>query len=267
MNWSDKYKLDIEELDRQHKILFLQLRNYVRDIRDKKGYDQILPTVKFLVNYTHFHLETEEEFMQEIAYPDFERHKALHDKARERIKEILITLKDEKQFVPIELYYFIANWITSHILHEDTKTKAYLESTNRKPKVKPKFECENSYIYEQISIGLEKIIIRENSNQITEDSANLRIKNFIKEFFAISKIGIDCQLEVVMDTINQDLLIPGKINLHRKDFIINAIKTTFDLGQLIKDSTNKKDLFRMLLEENFVDIGQYTDLKKAYKIQ
>lgn len=266
MNWSDEYTLGIEELDRHHKIIFMHLKNYLREINENRGYEEFQSTVKFLTNYAVFHFEAEEELMKEIDYPKYEKHKEEHDKTKERIKDLLLRIKQEKTISPIELYYFISNWITSHILEEDKQIKKFMDKNEITDPLKRIFTCNDGYIYEQITMGIENIIEKENKKLINQDKANKNIKKFISDFFENAKIGFDCQLEIVMDTINRDLFATGLINLHRKDYIKDCIKDTFDMDEVIRESHFKKPLLRMLLEENFVEIGEYTDLKKHYKV-
>ncbi|MBN2652374.1 MAG: hemerythrin family protein, partial [Spirochaetales bacterium] len=257
MEWSEKYEIGIEAVDRQHKRLLTQINEFVHFLNSNKGYEQMLPTIKFFVEYTQYHFETEEEIMIQIDYPEFGEHQHEHNLAKKKIREILLKIKHEEHFSPIELYYFLANWITEHIEKVDRKIKIFIDENGIELDfVAPDF-CENRYIYEQISTRLETIIEKEHKHVIDKIETKLAIKELIEDFFSTAKITSEGQLKVVMNSINNDLVRKQLIDLETRDYIKDCIKSLIDINKMIRNSNSQKNFTRFLLEEEFININEY----------
>ena len=81
-----------------------------------------------LIQYTDNHFKTEENFMKETHYADFEKHKAMHDGLRKQVLDFQKKFKNGEVDVSGELMDFLKGWLTNHILHTDTKLAEHLES-------------------------------------------------------------------------------------------------------------------------------------------
>ena len=110
----DEFKTNIEIIDQQHEKLFeitneaymLLTNNFKLD-----KYDEIVGILESLKDYTQFHFETEEKYMESINYKRLFSHK---------IEHLDLTHIDSNQDVSIkELLQFLNDWLIDHILQND----------------------------------------------------------------------------------------------------------------------------------------------------
>ena len=133
--WKEKYSVGVEKFDKQHKQLLKIGRDLVSAFENmEKGidqYDLIVELLQEMQEYTVYHFESEEKAMAEIEYPELEKHKEVHQKFVNKLKNIDLENidEDQKQF-SMELLDFVANWIEQHILGEDQKYKPFFADKN-----------------------------------------------------------------------------------------------------------------------------------------
>lgn len=129
-SWSDKYSVNIEIIDEQHKELFNILDNCYELLlknKDDDKYDKIITILEELKNYTIYHFKTEEEFMKKNGYSKFLSHKFAHDAFIEQIKGFDLYSIDTDQKKSInDLLDIVSNWIKFHILETDKNIHKYL---------------------------------------------------------------------------------------------------------------------------------------------
>jgi len=122
MKWADEYNIGIEEIDSQHKELFkilIQLKqSFSKD-------EDALKAFKFLVDYTGDHFSKEEEFMQQISYPDYANHKKIHGELINQVVGILKGIRNGNKFEPSFLVQFLTDWVLTHIGDEDKRIGDY----------------------------------------------------------------------------------------------------------------------------------------------
>lgn len=130
-SWSDKYSVNIEVIDEQHKELFNILDNCYELLlknKDDDKYDKIITILEELKNYTIYHFKTEEEFMKKNGYSKFLSHKFAHDAFIEQIKGFDLYSIDTDQKKSInDLLDIVSNWIKFHILETDKNIHKYLK--------------------------------------------------------------------------------------------------------------------------------------------
>lgn len=127
IKWKEEYTIGVEHIDEQHRKLFeIAGRAYevMRDSLSVDKYDQIMAILHELKEYTVYHFNSEEEYMQSIGYKKFLSHKVEHNDFIEKINSIDLDKIDEEQdkFI-LELLDFIVNWIDKHILGMDKMIK------------------------------------------------------------------------------------------------------------------------------------------------
>ncbi|SFD00287.1 bacteriohemerythrin [Clostridium uliginosum] len=122
-SWSDRYSIDVELIDTQHKKLFEILdRSY--DLLLNKfqldKYDKIIEILTELKDYTVYHFKCEEEYQLSIGYTKFLSHKIIHDGFIKRLEEVNLSEIDQDQDEYLkELLDFVQKWIVEHILGVD----------------------------------------------------------------------------------------------------------------------------------------------------
>jgi len=121
--WKERYMLQIEEIDKQHKRLFeIGARVYDLTLMDSAydRYDEIMTVIQELLDYTQYHFKYEEEMLEKHNYQRLPVHIKEHNYFVAKIKSLLARDIDEDQMSTLqEIVNFLSEWISTHITFED----------------------------------------------------------------------------------------------------------------------------------------------------
>jgi len=126
----------VDELDAQHQKL-IALINEAYEAIQKHDEHQITDLITKMRNYANKHFKTEEGYMKEYKYPNFEEHKFHHVKFNNDVDTF-----QKKQFEKTNLsqiFVFLSRWLTTHIMEEDKKYISYMP----KPEAAPDHESQS----------------------------------------------------------------------------------------------------------------------------
>ena len=130
--WNDRYKLGIDFIDKEHKILFSTMNRLLEISEDEEKSEWVCREgVKFLKNHSLVHFEHEEAYMKSIDYKDYEIHKRLHDDFREKTLAALEQEMEEMGYSTESVRHFLGvciGWVISHTLTEDMAIKGKTSS-------------------------------------------------------------------------------------------------------------------------------------------
>lgn len=130
--WIPEYSVGVRELDNQHKHLF-ELSNALLEKAQAANpdYGLISEMVSGLMDYSLYHISTEEEYMHkfECVSPEhLEQHKNYKTVSRTMLEKAMAAIENKE--LPAELIKdataFITQWHSNHIVHMDkTYTKCF----------------------------------------------------------------------------------------------------------------------------------------------
>ena len=126
VEWKDEYSVGIDSIDEQHKKL-LGLINQLQtavDFSTGEKFEQ--EALDQLVAYTKTHFSYEEGLMEENQYPDFEPHKAQHQKMIARVDEVLAEYALDQDTAMSNASNFLKDWLINHINGTDKQYSSYL---------------------------------------------------------------------------------------------------------------------------------------------
>lgn len=128
--WKEIYKVNIEEIDNQHKKL-LEIGGRLTDLLKLKDdidhYDEIIVILTELREYTEYHFSHEEKLLEKHGYEELKAHKRQHKTFVNKIVQLENQDIDEKQkVIELSMIEFIANWIENHILKTDHGYEEFL---------------------------------------------------------------------------------------------------------------------------------------------
>lgn len=126
--WSEKYSVNVDEIDRQHKKLIGLVNTLDQAMREGKGKSVLSDVLKELVQYTQMHFAAEERIMKTNEYPAYAEHKAKHDKMTMKVLEIQKQYQEGKVAITFEVMKFLEDWVDKHILGTDKKYAPHLNS-------------------------------------------------------------------------------------------------------------------------------------------
>lgn len=126
LTWQPEYSVNIQRIDTQHKRLFATANALLDSIESEQSRDEVIQSLEFLLDYTQYHFQEEEELLGHYGYAHHGehqlRHKALIDQVRDMAERVMGTGSVDAQ----ELLEFLHGWIVNHILVEDRKYATFL---------------------------------------------------------------------------------------------------------------------------------------------
>ncbi|WP_312813012.1 hemerythrin family protein [Sedimentibacter sp.] len=131
MFWKDKYEVGVELIDNQHKELFRRVEDCIKTIRSttlgEEKAQKVNETLEFMKEYVVEHFRDEEEYQIKIGYPDYEKHKQIHDSMVSFVLEVSEEYeKDGYNDALIQKFAGrLLTWLINHVAAEDQKIADY----------------------------------------------------------------------------------------------------------------------------------------------
>ena len=126
--WSEKYSPNIQEIDDQHKKLIGMIVQLNDAMRQGKGKQVLGDVLGNLIQYTRSHFAAEERLLKANGYPEYDEHKAKHEKMTRKVADIYREYQDGKATITLEVMNFLENWLDKHIMGTDKKYGPFLKS-------------------------------------------------------------------------------------------------------------------------------------------
>lgn len=117
--WKESYSVGVRELDEQHQRLLEIINDLGSTREEKRDSHRFFAVLNALIKYAESHFETEERYMREHGYADFEDHREQHVLFTERIFLLQAKLEREEPRVRDEVLDFLREWHLSHVLGVD----------------------------------------------------------------------------------------------------------------------------------------------------
>jgi len=126
MDWDvKKFDVLVPLMNSQHEKL-IAIMNKLYDRADAKAPKTELNTLLVeLRDYTIKHFREEEAMLQQMNFPQFARHKSIHEKLLEDFGNHYQAFSQGKGEVSPEFFEFLRLWLTAHIMHIDRKYGEY----------------------------------------------------------------------------------------------------------------------------------------------
>ncbi len=124
----EEYLIGIEEIDREHKVLF-EIADEIYQLCGNEfvpdKYDHIVNLIQRLKQYAIMHFEHEEAYMESIQYKKMFTQKIQHDNFKRKLETMDLEIIDDNQDRAVEeLLKFVTDWLVGHILGTDKQIAA-----------------------------------------------------------------------------------------------------------------------------------------------
>ena len=128
--WTEKISVGNEALDNQHKKLLAEIDRLLTALNQDKGVEMLSEIIGFLDDYIIGHLAYEEQYMQNHAYPDYPRHKKIHENFIKKYDEFKkeLTSGTNNKILANKVQTFLGSWWLTHIAEEDHKYYEFIKS-------------------------------------------------------------------------------------------------------------------------------------------
>lgn len=128
VTWSDEYSVNIREIDSQHKKLVKLITLLQKETDVNNHHKAVNEILEELIKYTVYHFSFEESLFAQYSYPETRNHIRAHTDLIEQLKSFLNEFHSSGNVLPIDLINFLQKWLLDHIVGEDKKYSAYLNS-------------------------------------------------------------------------------------------------------------------------------------------
>lgn len=130
LQWTRDLSVGVEEIDSQHRELFRKINELDGAIKHGRAKDEIIRLVEFLNDYVGRHFGTEERYMSDHGYRDYQYHRKKHEWFVEEFS--CIKGKLEKGVPLVEIIGLSNNllitWFSNHIRTTDKALGVFLAS-------------------------------------------------------------------------------------------------------------------------------------------
>lgn len=128
MDWdAKKFDVLVPKMNEQHEKL-VAIMNRLYERADAKAPKAELNTIIVeLKDWTVKHFREEEQMLQSINFPQFARHKSIHDKLLEDFTRHYNDFSKGPGQLSPAFFEFLRLWLTSHIMHIDRKYGEYTQ--------------------------------------------------------------------------------------------------------------------------------------------
>jgi hemerythrin len=128
--WHPRFAVGLPQVDAEHMRLFAladELHAAVAQGASKKSIQAVLAT---LIDQARAHFAHEERLMLQSGCPDFQEHKAEHERLTEKALGLQREFLLEQDRWNAEALRSLYQWLTSHVVSRDRTMAVYLGSGN-----------------------------------------------------------------------------------------------------------------------------------------
>lgn len=127
IEWTEKNEVGIRQVDEQHRELFALLNRLHAATVEGQEQSMLVGILNELVDYTVYHFDVEEGLMTKHEYPDYDAHKAEHDKLTTQAVDLQRQFQDGSATISFELLDFLHDWLMDHTMDTDRKMGAFMQ--------------------------------------------------------------------------------------------------------------------------------------------
>lgn len=119
--WDDKYSVGISKIDEAHKE-YIDCINKAIAIKENNGNPEELKEVLYgLITLKMIHFSTEEDYMSEFNYPEYQHHLEEHNDFSKKTNAYCKKVDNGELYLLNEMLEFLREWLVDHVLVTDRK--------------------------------------------------------------------------------------------------------------------------------------------------
>ena len=121
IEWDVSYEIGIEEVDQQHRQLVVIINQLFDAIVNSAPEEMLKSIFNQVLDYTGYHFVCEEKYIVQLTRKDKRLHILQHQNFIEELN--CIQRLGVNQQTAEQVWYFLADWLITHIVSEDIKAK------------------------------------------------------------------------------------------------------------------------------------------------
>ena len=132
LEWNDKFSVNVDEIDNQHKEIFKITNKLLNAIADGTANETVGDILQDLIDYIAVHFSTEEYYFDKFNYPKSYSHKEEHESFIQKVSEFKKSFETGRKNLYLDITNFILNWLMSHVLLSDKEYAKYFSEKGRR---------------------------------------------------------------------------------------------------------------------------------------
>jgi len=177
-------------VDGQHRQLFAAYYDLLESLQQGKSRDEVSKTVEFLTGYVAMHFDMEEGLQRESGYPDYPRHKRIHNEFKETVADLMRRFRREgptEDFIA-SVTALVGDWLFNHVRGDDFRMAAFVKSQPRRERR----DAHSRKLKGAASVTMLKYLIFDLDNTLyscrhgLEKNVERRLKKFTAAFLGLS---------------------------------------------------------------------------------
>lgn len=125
IEWNQSFHLGIEPFDEHHRNLVALINESFDGFILGADTEKLGELFDRLTDYASYHFACEERWMSERGYPELAPHQAEHRAFSSRVSRIKEDFQQGRGDLSREVFSFLVDWISEHVLSTDTKYRKY----------------------------------------------------------------------------------------------------------------------------------------------
>ena len=121
IEWEDKYSVGISIIDEEHKTFIDIINRAIVAKQHNNNEEKVKDVLKEMTMYALSHFSTEEAYMIEFDYPEFQHHNEEHHDFTIRAAVYLNRVINGDYQISGEILEYLKQWLLNHIQGTDKK--------------------------------------------------------------------------------------------------------------------------------------------------
>ncbi len=126
--WRDEYKVNVSEMDNDHKRLFEISNSLYEAINSGENRSELENILNLIINHTGQHFDKEEKLMEKYNYPERDIQHKHHTFFKETVLEYKRKFKSNEIEIDMDFINLLKDWFINHLLTEDRKYGIHLNN-------------------------------------------------------------------------------------------------------------------------------------------
>ena len=115
IEWDDKYSVGISIIDEDHKKYIDTINKVILVKKNNDNPEGVKKVLREMTNYVLTHFKTEETYMIEFNYPEYQFHKEEHHDFSKKVIEYCERVNDGDSHFANEILEYLKQWLVNHI--------------------------------------------------------------------------------------------------------------------------------------------------------
>ncbi|MGB5685114.1 MAG: bacteriohemerythrin [Candidatus Electrothrix sp.] len=126
IKWNDSFSVNVVKIDQEHQKLFEMVNELTDAMKAGHGKDVLGDILNGLISYTASHFQLEENYFQQVKYPDAAAHKREHVAFVQKVTDFKREFDSGRATVSVNVLQFLGKWLQTHIKGTDQKYSSFL---------------------------------------------------------------------------------------------------------------------------------------------